>query len=183
MLFLHGLGHFHPENEIDNAFLEALDIGTSDQWILDRVGIKSRRTVLPLDYIRATKNRDLRGAAEAALYSNAEIHFLEMMGLGLPDHVLIVQPENMTRVVDFSDRSTAVLFGDATSAAVVSTKVPSRVRCVHSTFQTSPAGCDEVTIPRAGFFRQNGAVVQKFAIKQMSALFGEIQGRVGPDRE
>ena len=31
MLYLHGIGHFHPENEIDNTFLEALDIGTSDQ--------------------------------------------------------------------------------------------------------------------------------------------------------
>src|SRR5580692_4736753 len=72
MLYLHGLGHFHPENEIDNAFLESLDIGTSDRWILDRVGIKSRRTVLPLDYIRATKNKDLRAAPEAALYTNAE---------------------------------------------------------------------------------------------------------------
>ena len=51
-LHLHGLGHFHPENEITNRFLEELDIGTTDAWILERVGIRSRRTVLPLDYIR-----------------------------------------------------------------------------------------------------------------------------------
>ena len=37
-LFLHGLGHFHPENEITNRFLEELDIGTNDEWILERVG-------------------------------------------------------------------------------------------------------------------------------------------------
>jgi 3-oxoacyl-[acyl-carrier-protein] synthase-3 len=72
MIYFHGFGHFHPENQIDNAFLESLDIGTTEQWIIDRVGIKSRRTVLPLDYIRATKNLDIRGAQEAALYSNAE---------------------------------------------------------------------------------------------------------------
>src|SRR6187402_3410134 len=72
MLYLHGVGHFHPENEIDNAFLESLDIGTNDAWIVSRVGIKCRRTVLPLDYIRATKNKDLRAAQEAALYTNAE---------------------------------------------------------------------------------------------------------------
>lgn len=57
MLYFHGFCYFHPENQIDNAFLESLDIGTTSQWILDRVGIKSRRTVLPLDYIRATKNK------------------------------------------------------------------------------------------------------------------------------
>ena len=38
MLYLHGLGHFHPRNVIDNALLEALHIGTNEQWILERVG-------------------------------------------------------------------------------------------------------------------------------------------------
>jgi 3-oxoacyl-[acyl-carrier-protein] synthase-3 len=71
-LYLHALGHFHPENEITNAFLEELDIGTSDEWILERVGIRSRRTTLPLDYIRTTRNRDPRAAAEATLYTHAE---------------------------------------------------------------------------------------------------------------
>src|ERR1700750_130191 len=72
MLYFHGFGHFHPENEVDNAFLESLDIGTNDKWIVERVGIKSRRSVLPLDYIRTTKNKDIRAAPEPALYSNAE---------------------------------------------------------------------------------------------------------------
>jgi 3-oxoacyl-[acyl-carrier-protein] synthase-3 len=239
MLYLHGLGHFHPENEIDNAFLESLDIGTTDGWIIDRVGIRRRRTVLPLDYIRATKNRDLRAAAEAALYSNAEtghragvmaieragirpadigmviaggcspdncipaeasriaraldlsvpafdlhaacstfgaqLHFVAGMGAAAPDYVLLVQPENATRVVDFSDRTTAVLFGDATSAAVVSTRIPSRARVVRTTFGSDPSGCDEVMIPRLGYFRQNGSAVQKFAIKKMSLLLQEIE--------
>lgn len=247
MLYFHGFGHFHPENEIDNAFLEALDIGTTDRWILDRVGIKSRRTVLPLDYIRTTRNRDLRAAQEAALYTNAETgrraalmaieragikpsdigmviaggcspdtcipaeatriaraleitapsfdvhsacstfgahaYLLDQMGANLPEYALLVSPENTTRVVDFGDRSTAVLFGDATSAAVVSTKNPSRARAVFATLRSNPQGCDEVTIPRLGHFWQNGAAVHKFAIKQMSAMLTEIKERVGPDRQ
>jgi 3-oxoacyl-[acyl-carrier-protein] synthase-3 len=72
-LFLNGIGHFHPENEITNRFLEDLDIGTTDEWIVERVGIRSRRTVLPLDYIRATRNADTRAATEAAVYSNAQM--------------------------------------------------------------------------------------------------------------
>ena len=67
-----GLGHFHPENEITNQFLEDLDIGTNDEWILERTGIRNRRTALPLDYIRETRNRDPRAAIEAATISNAE---------------------------------------------------------------------------------------------------------------
>jgi 3-oxoacyl-[acyl-carrier-protein] synthase-3 len=72
MLYLHGLGHFHPENVISNQFLEELDIGTNEEWIIERVGILSRRTVLPLDYIRSTRNQDQRAAFEAAEYNNAQ---------------------------------------------------------------------------------------------------------------
>ena len=64
-LHLHGLGHFHSETEITNKFLEDLDIGTNDQWILERVGIRVRRTMMPLDYIRETYNQDPRAALEA----------------------------------------------------------------------------------------------------------------------
>lgn len=71
-LQIHGLGYFHPENVIDNRFLEELDIGTNDEWITERVGIKTRRTVLPLDYIKTTRNQDPRASTEAALYSNAD---------------------------------------------------------------------------------------------------------------
>ena len=38
-LYLHGMGHFHPENVITNRFLEEMDIGTSETWIMERVGI------------------------------------------------------------------------------------------------------------------------------------------------
>jgi 3-oxoacyl-[acyl-carrier-protein] synthase-3 len=246
MIYLHGLGHFHPENEIDNAFLESLDIGTTDAWIVERVGIRRRRTVLPLDYIRATRNQDLRAAQEAALYSNAEtgrraalmaldragldpkdigmviaggcspdtcipaeasriaralgidapaldvnaacstfgahVHFLEKMGAALPDYVLVVCPENATRIVDFSDRGSAVLFGDATSAAVLSSRVPGWARISFTRYGSNPQGCDEVTIPRLGFFAQNGPAVHKFAIKKMAELLHELQAQLGPDR-
>ncbi len=95
-LYLHGVGHFHPENVIDNHFLEQLDIGTTDQWILERVGIGERRTVLPLDYLKRTRNADLRAADEAALYSNVEtgrraaLHALERAGLKPADIGMVV---------------------------------------------------------------------------------------------
>lgn len=72
-LYLHGVGHFHPDNTIDNAFLESLDIGTTCAWILERVGIRTRRTVLDLDYIRTTKNADPRAAAEASTHDQARL--------------------------------------------------------------------------------------------------------------
>lgn len=95
-LYVHGLGHFHPENEITNRFLEDLDIGTSDEWILERVGIRSRRTVLPLDYIRETGNRDTARGMEVALFSHAEMAepavrmAVERAGIDLEDIGMVV---------------------------------------------------------------------------------------------
>lgn len=247
MLYVHGLGHFHPETVIDNAFLESLDIGTNDEWITSRVGIKQRRTVLPLDYIRTTKNQDVRASFEARLYTNAEtgrraaamaieragiapseigmvigggsspdrcipaesatvarelgievpcvdvqsacstfgaqVHFAGSMGAALPDYVLLVVIENTTRVTNFADRSSAILFGDATAAAVVSTKHVSKVRTTFTRIGGAPSGAEEVVIPRMGHFHQNGAAVQKFAIKRMSELTKEIQSRLPEDRQ
>jgi 3-oxoacyl-[acyl-carrier-protein] synthase-3 len=230
-LHLHGLGHFHPENEISNRFLEELDIGTSNDWIVERVGIRARRTALSLDYIRATRNRDVRAAPEATLYTNAQLGAraaelalaragLERSRIGLvlsgssapgvlcpaeaafvakelglevpafdlnsacttflaqlyhlslmnpervPDFVLIVQTETLTSAVDYTDRNTAVLFGDAAAAAVVSLRVPGRARVLHVHAESSPAGAAKVLIPRTGYFRQDGRAVQMFAIKR-----------------
>ncbi|MFP6656031.1 MAG: ketoacyl-ACP synthase III [Myxococcota bacterium] len=95
-LNLLGLGHFHPENEITNQFLEELDIGTTDEWILERTGIRSRRTALPLDYLRETRNQDPREAIEAALISNAEMGAnaaklaLDRAGLTVSDVGLVI---------------------------------------------------------------------------------------------
>jgi 3-oxoacyl-[acyl-carrier-protein] synthase-3 len=72
-VYLHGLGHSHPTTEITNQFLESLDIGTTDAWITERVGIHSRRTVLTLDYIRHTKNADPRASVEARSCDQAEL--------------------------------------------------------------------------------------------------------------
>jgi 3-oxoacyl-[acyl-carrier-protein] synthase-3 len=202
MLYLHGMGHFHPENVVDNDFLESLDIGTDDAWIIERVGIESRRTVLPLDYIRATRNADPRAAAEAALFDNAEtgaraarlameragvgpeqiglvlaggcspdyaipaeaariaarlgiaapaldlasacssfgaqVHFCAQMGATLPEYVLVVQPENNTRVVDYRESRQLRPLGDGTAAAVLSARVPARLRVDLTSFDSNP---------------------------------------------
>jgi 3-oxoacyl-[acyl-carrier-protein] synthase III len=234
MLYIHGMGDFHPENVIDNAFLESLDIGTTDQWILERVGIRERRTVLSLDYIRDTRNSDPRAAHEASAYTNAQtaaraagvaleraglqpsdvgmviaggcspqylipaeaciiaaelgidapsldvnsacstfvaqLNFLASMRTeSLPDFVLLVSAENNTRTVNYADRSTAVLWGDGTSAAVVSCRVPARTSVRKTTFASDPTGWKAVTIPTGGFFAQEGSTVQKFAIRRTTA--------------
>lgn len=236
MLHLHALGHFHPANVIDNAFLEALGIETNDAWIMDRVGIKTRHTVLPLDYIRTTKNRDPRAALDAAELSNAQtgaqagrmaleragleasdigmvlagscspdecipaeanriaaeleidgpsldissacssfasqLYFLEAMRPEkLPDFIMVVNPENSTRVVDYSQRSSCVLWGDCSSAAIVSPRIPGPWKITHTYLKGDPSGADKVKVPRFGHFVQQGAEVQKFGVKRGCETF------------
>lgn len=72
-IHLHGAGHFHPDTLIDNKLLESLDIGTNEAWILERVGIRERRSVLPVDYIVSTKNVDPVAAIDAVMYNQAEM--------------------------------------------------------------------------------------------------------------
>jgi len=239
-VYLHGLGHFHPENQITNAFLEALDIGTDGKWIDERVGIKSRRTVLPLDYIRTTRNRDVRAAAEAAIYSNAEVgrraaemaiaragidrseigmviaggscpdtvspaeacnianllelevpsfdtisactsffvplYLVSLMDPSkLPPYILVVTPDCLTRIVDYYDRSSAVLWGDGGAAAVISTRVPGRAVIQGNTLESSPAGNDKVVVSRTGHFVQEGRAVQMFAIKKTALGYRHLK--------
>jgi 3-oxoacyl-[acyl-carrier-protein] synthase-3 len=241
-MFLHAIGHFHPENLITNAFLQELGLETDEAWILDRVGIHARHTVLPLDYIRQTKNRDVRAAQEAALYSNAEtgkraaLMALERAGLQpsdigmvisggcspdecipaeacrvaealnidapsldinsacssfaaqtyflegmrperLPEYVLVVNPENSTRVVDYSDRASCVLWGDGSSAAVFSPRIPGRWRVTQTVLRGDPSGADKVRVPRSGHFVQQGTAVQTFAIKRSVETLVELRDR------
>ena len=95
-LNLLALGHFNPPNEITNQFLEELDIGTNDDWILERTGIRTRRTALPLEYIRETKNAEPRAALEAAEFRNAQMgakaaeHALERAGVSAADVGLLI---------------------------------------------------------------------------------------------
>lgn len=245
MLYLHALGHFHPETILDNHFLSSLDIGVDVKWIEDRVGIIERRTTLPLDYLRETRNQDPRAAAEAAhttptqmsvratelalqragltasqlgmvvsggcspemqipadssrvanslgipatcfdLQSAcssfaSQIHFLNQMRPEvLPDYVLVVNSETFTRSIDYSDRRQAVLFGDAATAAIVSSRVPAPAVISDTSFQSDPAGQHQITIPTGGHFAQEGHAVQVFAIRTTTNVVKELQSSMPP---
>lgn len=50
------MGHYHPKNDISNKFFEELDIGSDTNWVLDRTGIESRRSVLTEKELIELKN-------------------------------------------------------------------------------------------------------------------------------
>jgi 3-oxoacyl-[acyl-carrier-protein] synthase III len=73
MLHILGMGASHPTTEIDNLFLEKLDIGTTAEWIEAKIGIRKRVTTLPLDYIRETRNADPREAHLVASMTTTDL--------------------------------------------------------------------------------------------------------------
>lgn len=235
ILHLHGAGHYHPANIIDNAFLTNLDIGTTGEWIEQRVGISTRHTALPLAYIAETRNRDPReatGAAEEQAFHMAaaaarmaiaragipldqvglvvaggsspdfgapananlvaaelnldvpafdlnsacstfayQMHCIRAAGtLAAGKFVLLVQPENLTKSVDYSDRRTAVLMGDAATAVLVSSTVAGAASCDFTVIGGSPKDWAHVRIPARGYLDQEGTAVQRFAIRRTVEL-------------
>jgi len=105
----------------------------------------------------------------------AQLYFLDSMRPErLPDFVLVVNPENSTRVVDYSDRSSCILWGDGTTAAIVSPRIPGPWTVRHTLLRGDPSGADKVKVPASGHFTQQGAAVQAFAIKKCGETFMEL---------
>jgi len=112
----------------------------------------------------------------------AGIYMLSMMDPArLPAIVLLVTPEPMTGTVDYSDRSSAVLWGDGAIAAVLSTKEHGCASLIGQTLMSDPSGHDKVVVPRLGHFRQEGRTVQTFAIRKTSDLYLATRESCGDD--
>lgn len=101
MLSICGMGNYHPKTVINNQFLEDLDTGTTAEWIMDKIGIETRLSVLPLDYIRDTRNGDPRAAIEVSSETPTEMGIkasrqaMERAGIG-PDDIGMVICNNCT---------------------------------------------------------------------------------------
>jgi len=160
-----GIGSYAPQRVMTNAELAQI-VDTSDEWIVERTGIRERRvaaadealsdlslpaakdaldqagvdpTTLDLVVV-ATVTPDMLfpstgailadqlGAKDAAaydlsagctgfVYALAQAH--GMLAGGLVDRALVVGGDVLSRIVDWEDRSTCVLFGDGAGAVVL----------------------------------------------------------------
>lgn len=99
----------------------------------------------------------------------------------LPDYILVVNAENNTRTVDYRDRKTAVLWGDGTAAAIVSSRVPAPMAVVASMMDSAPSGWQKVIVPTGGHFAQDGQAVQTFAIRRSLSTLRDLRGQVQGD--
>jgi 3-oxoacyl-[acyl-carrier-protein] synthase III len=100
---------------------------------------------------------------------------------GIHDRILVVAGETLTKVTDYTDRSTCILFGDGAGAALVESAQPTRIhasvvgadgaggphlyRTGLSTRIAGPAGAELAP----GLIRQNGREVYRWAVETVSA--------------
>jgi len=73
VLHVLGMGFAHPTTVIDNKFLEDLGTGTTAAWIMEKIGIDTRLSCLPLDYIKETRNSNPSEALNVALTNPTEL--------------------------------------------------------------------------------------------------------------
>jgi len=160
-----GLGSYVPARVLSNDELSTI-VDTSDEWIMDRTGIRERRIAAPEEALTdlalpaartalaqaelepkdidllvcATVTPDMMfptasalladelGAPDAAAYDllagctgfvYAVAQAYGMMAAGLARRSLVVGGDVLSRILDWTDRSTLVLFGDGAGAVVL----------------------------------------------------------------
>jgi len=71
VLHILGIGAAYPDSVISNDLL--VELGGFDRATLERTGIFERRSVLPLDYLRETKNADPKNGEKAMVRSPSDL--------------------------------------------------------------------------------------------------------------
>jgi len=163
-------------------------------------------TISPDRIMPATASRIARecgcnaaGAYDLSAGCSGFVYALAMasgaVAAGLHDHVLVVGAETISRMLDWEDRSTAVLFGDAAGAVVVQAGhegAPGGILGFDlggdgsgEEYLMVPAGGSRLPASRATvegrqhFMKMNGSEVYKFATKVVAHSAGRVLRRCG----
>ena len=222
-----GIGTYVPDQVLTNQDLEKM-VDTSDEWIVDRTGIKQRyiadsetatsdlatkaaqralehagitaeeidliivATATPDMFFPATAclvQDNLKAAKAAAFdlsagctgFMYSVVTAAQFIKAGLYKKVLVIGAETLSKILNWQDRNTCVLFGDGAGAVVLGeTKLGCGILGVH--LGSDGAGGKFLSLPGGGsripstiesvtdklhFVHMNGPEVFKFATKVM----------------
>lgn len=114
---------------------------------------------------------------------------------GAADFVLVVAGDILTKITDWEDRATCVLFGDAAGAVVVGPCHPG-TGILSTYLGTDGSGADHLKMPGGGslnpaseetvsnrlhYLKMNGREVFKFAVRAMGSSAREVVSKAGLD--
>jgi 3-oxoacyl-[acyl-carrier-protein] synthase-3 len=229
-----GTGSYVPERVLTNFDLEHL-VDTSDQWIVERTGIRERRVAAPgeassdmaakaaqraLDMaglkatdidliIVGTISADMPlpsaacfvqakiGATNAAAFDISAACAGSLYAMSIAEKFiscgqfkccLVVGVELLTRVMDWTDRNTCVLFGDAAGAIILAPAIDDGRGLLSTHLHTDGRQAEILYIPGGGsrfptsdetvrdkmhFVKMNGREVYKSAVRNLSDALAE----------
>jgi 3-oxoacyl-[acyl-carrier-protein] synthase-3 len=235
-----GTGSALPEARLTNADLESL-VETSDEWIVERTGIRERRKVGPGEATSHLAARAARGALELSETDPSDLDLIvvctvspdmltpatacflhhhlrvgrpiacydlgaacsgflyglevvaDQLASGRYRRALLVGGETITRFVDYEDRGTCILFGDA-AGAVILEAAEGRGGVQSTLLKSDGEFWDLIHIPGGGslrpptphmlserqqFVRMNGRQVFKLAVQNLEQISREVLDRAG----
>ncbi|MGO8759822.1 MAG: beta-ketoacyl-ACP synthase III [Terracidiphilus sp.] len=234
------LGTYVPPDVITNQDLEKL-VETSDQWITERTGIKTRHKLAPglgvsdicteaakkclaargigpdeLDVIVVgTVTPDMMFPATACLVQHkigahkvwgfdvsggcsgfvfALQAGVRMVESGAHNKVLVCGADANTRMTDYTDRATCVLFGDGGGAVLLEPAEEGEIGFIDAVSEIDGAGGVSLNMPAGGslnppthetidkkmhYIHQDGQAVYKFAVRKMAEATGKLLERNG----
>ena len=234
------LGTYVPPDVITNEDLEKM-VETSDQWITERTGIKTRhklapglgvsdicvqaakkclaaRNITPDDLeviIVGTVTPDMMYPSTACLVQNkigahnvwgfdvsggcsgflyALQAGVKMVESGANSRVLVCGVDANTRMTDYTDRTTCVLFGDGGGAVLLEPAEGGEVGFIDAVNEIDGSGGVSLNMPGGGslnpsthetvdkkmhFIHQDGPAVYKFAVRKMAEATGKLLARNG----
>lgn len=237
-------GMWTPARVLTNADLETM-VETSDEWIIERTGIRERRiademttavgmgaraaletlqeaglgpeAVDAIIVSTATPDRLLPSTAcdiQAELGANSAVAFdvigacsgwlyalsiaQGLIASGQVERALCIATEKMSSIVDWTDRRTCVLFGDAAGAALVEASADSDRGIIAHYMRSDgrladilyrpPSSAEPVVDPgelaaRNGYLRMAGREVFKSAVRSMCEAVDAVLERAGVTKD
>jgi 3-oxoacyl-[acyl-carrier-protein] synthase-3 len=235
-----GLSTYLPPRALTNADLEKM-IETSDEWILQRTGIRKRHIV---DKGVATSDLAAEAARDAIAQAGitpADIDFI-VVGTTTPDmmfpstaclvqdkigatrawgfdlgaacsgftyalttaasfvrggsskHALVIGADVMSSIIDYTDRTTCVLFGDGAGAVVVSRSQEPGLGLIDFLHEVDGSGGPALCMPAGGsklpashetvdkrqhYVHQDGQTVFRFAVRKNEEICRRLLERNG----
>ncbi len=226
-----GTGSFLPANRVSNDEL-AQRVDTSDEWIIERTGIRARHVAGPDETTATLATAAARNALEAAGIGASEIDLIilatatpdqtfpatatkvqaaletgdciafdvaavcsgflyglsvadAMLRTGAARRALVIGAETFSRILDWEDRTTCVLFGDGAGAVVLEAQEGERgilSSSLHADGRlnhllNTDGGVS--TTQTAGKVRMKGSEVFRHAVTNLASVLREAVERAG----
>jgi 3-oxoacyl-[acyl-carrier-protein] synthase-3 len=181
---------------IEQAGITPRDIG----FIV--VGTTTPDTIFPStacvlqDKIGATSSWGFDLGAACSGFTYAMTVGMQMVGTGAHDYALVVGADTMSSIIDYTDRTTCILFGDGAGAAVLGPAGDDEPAIIDFAHEIDGSGGPALCMPAGGsrlpashetidqrmhYVKQDGQTVFKFAVRKTEEISRRLLERNGLD--